>query len=127
MRTMAGVTALAAEAGPPAGRPSRGRLEVGYVTGDGAPFGGAGRGAGVAVRVFHAGAAVRRPEGPAPSERAVVVGDDRRACGFESWLERDHLMLLAFDPDVAGIASQPFWLRWPGETGSEVLASFLPE
>jgi hypothetical protein len=31
---MAEVTALAAEAGPPAGRPSPGRLEVGYVTGD---------------------------------------------------------------------------------------------
>lgn len=34
--------------------------------------------------------------------------------GFESWLERDHLMLLDFDPDVVGIASQPFWLAWPG-------------
>jgi hypothetical protein len=36
-------------------------------------------------------------------------------------------MLLDFDPDAAGIASQPFWLRWPGETGSEVSASFLLE
>ena len=32
--------------------------------------------------------------------------------GFESWLERDHAMLLDFDVTVAGIASQPFWLRW---------------
>nr|WP_232295553.1 TnsA-like heteromeric transposase endonuclease subunit [Parafrankia sp. EUN1f] len=32
--------------------------------------------------------------------------------GFESWLERDHLMLLDFDPDVVGLAAQPFWLRW---------------
>jgi len=32
--------------------------------------------------------------------------------GFESWLERDHLMLLDFDPDVVAVASQPFWLRW---------------
>lgn len=34
--------------------------------------------------------------------------------GYESWLERDHLMLLDFDCDVVGIASQPFWLYWPG-------------
>ncbi len=32
--------------------------------------------------------------------------------GFESWLERDRLTLLDFDPDVVGIASQPFWLHW---------------
>ena len=30
--------------------------------------------------------------------------------GYESWLERDWLMLLDFDPDVVGIAAQPFWL-----------------
>lgn len=30
--------------------------------------------------------------------------------GFESWLERDHVMLADFDPDVVGLASQPFWL-----------------
>ena len=35
--------------------------------------------------------------------------------GFESWLERDHLMLMDFDPEVAAVASQPFWLRWRGE------------
>jgi hypothetical protein len=40
--------------------------------------------------------------------------------GFESWLERDHLMLLDFDPRVAGISSQPFWLCWPGEGGRPV-------
>ncbi|WP_449061538.1 TnsA-like heteromeric transposase endonuclease subunit [Planomonospora algeriensis] len=39
-----------------------------------------------------------------------------RHVGFESWLERDHAMLLDFDPDVVGFASQPFWLFWPGET-----------
>ena len=38
-----------------------------------------------------------------------------RHVGFESWLERDHAMLLDFDPDVTGFASQPFWLHWPGE------------
>lgn len=37
--------------------------------------------------------------------------------GFESWLERDHLMALDFDPAVTGIASQPFWLRWTGRGG----------
>ncbi|MEV0733969.1 TnsA-like heteromeric transposase endonuclease subunit [Polymorphospora sp. NPDC050346] len=32
--------------------------------------------------------------------------------GFESWLERDHLTLLDFDPSVVGMGSQPFWLLW---------------
>ncbi|MBC9729825.1 TnsA-like heteromeric transposase endonuclease subunit [Streptomyces sp. TRM68367] len=32
--------------------------------------------------------------------------------GFESWLERDRLILLDFDPEVVGISSQPFWLHW---------------
>jgi hypothetical protein len=32
--------------------------------------------------------------------------------GYESWLERDHVMLLDFDPQVTAIAAQPFWLRW---------------
>ena len=32
--------------------------------------------------------------------------------GFESWLERDRLLLTDFDPDVVGMASQPFWLHW---------------
>lgn len=32
--------------------------------------------------------------------------------GFESWLERDRLLLMDFDPRVTGIASQPFWLHW---------------
>ncbi|MEV0903144.1 TnsA-like heteromeric transposase endonuclease subunit [Actinoplanes sp. NPDC049802] len=36
-----------------------------------------------------------------------------RHVGFESWLERDHVMLLDFDPRVTAFASQPFWLRWP--------------
>lgn len=35
--------------------------------------------------------------------------------GFESWLERDHLMLLDFDPGIVGMASQPFWLSWAEE------------
>ena len=32
--------------------------------------------------------------------------------GFESWLERDHAMLLDFDPAVTAFSSQPFWLAW---------------
>lgn len=32
--------------------------------------------------------------------------------GFESWLERDNLMLLDFDPQVIAVSSQPFWLSW---------------
>lgn len=32
--------------------------------------------------------------------------------GFESWLERDRLLLVDFDPEVVGVASQPFWLHW---------------
>jgi hypothetical protein len=37
--------------------------------------------------------------------------------GFESWLERDHVMLMDFDPAVTGIASQPFWLHWQDRDG----------
>ena len=37
--------------------------------------------------------------------------------GFESWLERDHVMAMDFDPDITGIASQPFWLHWRDEDG----------
>ena len=32
--------------------------------------------------------------------------------GDESWLERDHVMLMDFDPAVVAVASQPFWLSW---------------
>ena len=32
--------------------------------------------------------------------------------GFESWVERDTVMLLDFDPDVVAVSSQPFCLRW---------------
>src|SRR5260370_22784116 len=35
--------------------------------------------------------------------------------GFESWLERDHVMAMDFDPAIVGIASQPFWLYWQGQ------------
>lgn len=32
--------------------------------------------------------------------------------GYESWVERDHVMLMDFDPAVVAVASQPFWLSW---------------
>jgi hypothetical protein len=35
-----------------------------------------------------------------------------RHVGFESWLERDHLMLLDFSPRVRAFSAQPFWLLW---------------
>jgi hypothetical protein len=37
--------------------------------------------------------------------------------GYESWLERDHVMLLDFDTEVTGFASQPFWLSWQDAGG----------
>lgn len=37
---------------------------------------------------------------------------NRRHVGFESWLERDHVIRLDFAPEVVGVASQPFWLSW---------------
>lgn len=42
-----------------------------------------------------------------------------RLVGFESWVERDHLVALDFDPSVVGIVSQPFWLLWPGDKGKQ--------
>jgi TnsA endonuclease-like protein len=42
-----------------------------------------------------------------------------RHVGFESWLERDHLMLLDRDRDVVAMSSQPFWLRWRDGDGRQ--------
>lgn len=42
-----------------------------------------------------------------------------RHVGFESWLERDHAMLLDFDSRVVGIAAQPFWLSWRTSAGEQ--------
>jgi hypothetical protein len=38
--------------------------------------------------------------------------------GFESWVERDAVMLLDFDPDVVAVSSQPFCLTWAGRLGA---------
>ncbi|WP_324199142.1 TnsA-like heteromeric transposase endonuclease subunit [Nocardia amamiensis] len=35
-----------------------------------------------------------------------------RRVGFESWVERDHLVALDFDPSVSDVVSQPFTLLW---------------
>jgi hypothetical protein len=36
----------------------------------------------------------------------------REHVGFESWLERDQMMLLDFAPEVVAFSAQPFWLSW---------------
>lgn len=36
----------------------------------------------------------------------------REHVGYESWLERDHLMAFDADVDVVGVVSQPFWFHW---------------
>ena len=41
--------------------------------------------------------------------------------GYESWVERDRLMVLDADPGVVAVAAQPMWLHWvDGETGRAV-------
>ncbi|MGW0062598.1 hypothetical protein ACWDTT_22040 [Streptosporangium sandarakinum] len=41
----------------------------------------------------------------------------RSLVGYESWLERDHVMLLDIDEAVTGISSRPFWLFWTTQDG----------
>jgi hypothetical protein len=36
-----------------------------------------------------------------------------RHVGFESWVERDSMMLLDFSRKVRAFSAQPFWLSWP--------------
>lgn len=40
-----------------------------------------------------------------------------RHVGYESFVERDHVMLLDFDPEVTGVAAQPLCLCWRDESG----------
>jgi hypothetical protein len=35
--------------------------------------------------------------------------------GYESWVERDWVMVLDADPEVVAVAAQPFWLSWQAE------------
>lgn len=93
-------------------------FDVAYVTGDGAQ-----------VRVPLADAWAVRLESAAPvRDFASYRGQrhlpgrwwsatDGRHVGYESWLERDHLMAFDFDADVVAIASQPFWLFWTASNG----------
>ena len=88
-------------------------FEFGYVAGDGAQH-----------RVRLADAWAVRFEAMVPARRFNArkgqrhlsgrwwSGTDGVHVGYESWLERDHVMALDFDPTVVGIASQPFWLFW---------------
>jgi hypothetical protein len=83
-------------------------LEVGFVGPDGRQV-RMGLAEGVPVR-FEAVAPVRAF--PSFKRQRYFPGlwwsaTTRRHVGYESWLERDHLMLLDHDPAVVGIASQP--------------------
>jgi hypothetical protein len=63
-----------------------------------------------AVR-FKAGAPTRRfnlRKGQRHLPDRWCLATDGGHVGYESWLERDHVMALDFDPSVVGIASQPF-------------------
>jgi hypothetical protein len=118
---MPSVTALPVEAARAAGSWAPGHFEIDYLTGEGAVRGAALEGAwavpferGMPVRRFAARKGQHHLSGLWWS--ATTGGH----VGFESWLERDHVMLLDFDPAVTGIASQPFWLRWVDEAGTPV-------
>jgi hypothetical protein len=43
---------------------------------------------------------------------AATTGDH---VGYQSWLERDHAMMLDFNRQVVAFSSRPFWLCWPGD------------
>jgi hypothetical protein len=79
---------------------------------------------GPLAQLWHVGFESVRPVRAFPSYRGQRSFSGRwwsattgRHVGFESWLERDHLMLLDRDPVVVGIASQPFGLSWVEEGG----------
>ncbi|MDW5324464.1 TnsA-like heteromeric transposase endonuclease subunit [Plantactinospora sp. KLBMP9567] len=94
---------------------------VGYVTED-----------GTRRRVSLAEAWAVRFEAVAPARRFTARKGQRHLSGlwwsstvaghvgYESWLERDHVMWLDFDPAVVGIAAQPFWLWWTAPGGKGV-------
>jgi hypothetical protein len=112
------VTALHLEPARPADPLAVDRFGVGYVSED-----------GVEHRVPLAGVWAVPFERAMPVRRFTARKGQRHLSGlwwsattgahvgFESWLERDHVMALDFDPTVVGVASQPFWLRWADESG----------
>jgi hypothetical protein len=60
---------------------------------------------------------------PYPGQRSITrdywVATTRARLACESHLERHHAMLLDFDPQVVGLAGQPFRLFWPGRRGRQ--------
>jgi hypothetical protein len=123
---MSPVTALPAGAAGAAGSWAPGRFEIDYLTGEGAVRAAALEEAwsapfehGLPVRGFAARKGQQHLSG---LWWAATTGGH---VGFESWLERDHVMLLDFDSAVTGIASQPFWLRWQDQADTWV--SHVPD
>jgi hypothetical protein len=115
------VTALIEETSPLAEPSAAAGFEVGYVSEDGTPHRlplaevwAAPFEHGLPVRRFASRKGQRHLSGLWWS--ATTGGH----VGFESWLERDHAMVLDFDPAVVGIASQPFWLAWTDQAGKRV-------
>src|SRR6478736_4875457 len=88
---------------------------------------GVGRCVGAAVGIGAAGASVRFVSGQRHLSGCWWSATDGRHVGFESWLERDHVMALDFDPAVGAIASQPFWLLWPAAEGGGRYRSHAPD
>jgi hypothetical protein len=74
---------------------------------------------------FEAMAPVRFAQAAAASAGPLVVGAEGHHVGYESWLERDHVMSLDFDPLVVGIASQPFWLSRTDQ--DDTVRSYAPD
>ena len=98
-----------------------GEYRVGYISQD-----------GMRHQVSLAGAQAVRFEVMTPARRFAARKGQRHLpglwwsstvaghVGYESWLERDHLIWLDWDRTVTGIASQPFWLSWTGPDGKNV-------
>lgn len=112
------VTAVVAQ---PAPAQAEGPVEIGYLSEDGA-----------ALRVpieaawlvpFETGRPVRRfasRKGQRHLGGLWWSATTGAHVGFESWLERDHIVALDFDRSVVGIVSQPFWLNWADAEGQRV-------
>lgn len=121
-----GVTALVVELGERVDPSPLTAFEFGYVGGDGveqrAPL------EEVGPVAFEAAVPARRFR-PRKGQRhlsglwwSATTGGH---VGYESWLERDHLLALDFDASVVGIASQPFWLHWVDVDGQRL--SHVPD
>jgi hypothetical protein len=95
-----------------------GGFEIGYVTDDGLEHRGSlSQAWATPFESCSPDTPVHLTQGAAASERAVVVGHDRRARRLrvvDGTRSRDGA---GFRPDSVGIASQPFWLSWRDEAG----------